>query len=227
MKHLLPLLPYDVTALDPHIDTRTMILHHDMHHASYVRALNLVLESASESLREKTADWLLMNLSKVPERIRMAVRNNAGAHMNHSLLWRAMSPGEDGGGGAPSGPLAAAIEHAFDSLEKFKSCFEEAGSKLQGSGWVWLVKTRHGDDKLRVITTSGHDNPLTQGYVPLLVNDLWEHAYYLKYENRRLEYLRSFWSVVNWKEAARRLEYSRHVAKLPSAVRDTLLEIST
>jgi Fe-Mn family superoxide dismutase len=210
MRHLLPPLPYDVGALEPYIDTHTMILHHGMHHAAYVKALNLVLESASESLREKTADWLLLNLSKVPERIRMAVRNNAGGHMNHSLLWRAMSPD---GGGAPSGPLAEAIEDAFDSFEKFKTCFEEAGSKLLGSGWVWLVKTRHGNDKLRIITTSGHDNPLTQGYVPLLVNDAWEHAYYLKYENRRLEYLRGCWSVVNWKEAARRLEYSRQVAK--------------
>ncbi len=226
MKHVLPLLPYDVAALEPFIDARTMTLHHDKHHASYVKTLNLVLESASQSLREKTADWLLLNLSKVPERIRMAVRNNAGGHINHSLLWRAMSPAGDGGG-TPAGSLAAAIEHSFDSFEKFKTCFEETGSKLLGSGWVWLVKTRHGNDKLRVITTSGHDNPLTQGYVPLLVNDLWEHAYYLKHENRRLEYLRGFWSVANWKEAARRLESSRQRAK-PAATMydDTLLAVS-
>jgi superoxide dismutase, Fe-Mn family len=226
MKHLLPLLPYEVSALEPHIDARTMILHHDLHHASYVKALNLVLESASEPLREKTADWLLLNLSKVPERIRMAVRNNAGGHMNHSLLWRVLSPRGNGGGTAPAGSLAAAIDQSFDSFEKFKICFEEAGNKLLGSGWVWLVKTRHGNDKLRVITTSGNDNPLTQGYVPLLVNDVWEHAYYLKHENRRLEYLRSCWSVMNWKEAARRLEYSRH-SKQPSAMHgNALLEVS-
>src|SRR5688500_4974257 len=129
MKHLLPLLPYDVAALEPYIDARTMILHHDMHHAAYVKALNLVLESASESLREKTADWLLLNLSKVPERIRMAVRNNAGGHMNHSLLWRTLAPSGCGGGGTPEGSLAAAVDHSFDSFEKFKICFEEAGSK--------------------------------------------------------------------------------------------------
>jgi Fe-Mn family superoxide dismutase len=214
MKHLLPPLPYEVTALEPHIDARTMTLHHDMHHASYVNALNLALESAPELLQGKTTNWLLLNRGMIPENIRTAVCNNAGGHVNHSLLWRAMCPG---GGGTPSGPLAAAIDRAFGSFEKFKKQFEEAGSKLFGSGWVWLAKAPHDDAKLQVLTTSGHDNPLTQGYFPLLVNDVWEHAYYLKHENRRPEYLQGWWSVVNWKEAERRLASSRKDAVAPLA----------
>jgi superoxide dismutase, Fe-Mn family len=203
MKHILPPLPYDSSALEPHIDARTMTLHHDLHHASYVKVLNLVLESAPKSLQGKTADWLLLNLSKVPVNIRTVVRNNAGGHVNHSLFWKAMSPGC---GGVPQGPLAEAIDRSFGSFDKFKEQFEEAGSGLFGSGWVWLVKVEDDDDKLQVFTTSGHDNPMTQGYVPLLVNDVWEHAYYLKHENRRPEYLKGWWSVVNWNEAARLLE---------------------
>ncbi|MBI2801088.1 MAG: superoxide dismutase [Gammaproteobacteria bacterium] len=203
MKHVLPPLPYNATALEPHIDARTMSLHHDMHHAAYVKALNLALESAPELLHGKTAEWLLLNLSEVPEKIRNSVRHNVGGHVNHSLLWQSMSPA---GSGAPSGPLAEAIDQAFGSFAKFKAQFEEAGSKLFGSGWVWLVKAQHGNDKLQVLTTFGHDNPLQQGYFPLLVNDVWEHAYYLKHANRRPEYLQGWWSVVNWSEAARRLE---------------------
>lgn len=212
MKHVLPLLPYAVSALEPHIDTRTMTLHHDMHHASYVKNLNLALESAPEPLHGKTAEWLLLNLMKVPEKIRTLVHDNAGGHVNHSLLWRAMSPD---GGGAPSGPLAKAIEHAFGSSENFKAQFEEAGSSLFGSGWVWLAKAQQGDAKLEILTTSGHDTPLTQGCFPILVNDVWEHAYYLKYQNRRAEYLRGWWSITNWKEAERRFDRSLHVAELP------------
>jgi Fe-Mn family superoxide dismutase len=227
MKHLLPPLPYDVSALEPHIDARTMLLHHDMHHASYVEALNLALQTAP-ALQGKTADWLLLNLGSVPEDIQATVRNNAGGHVNHSLLWQVMSPGGDGGGGGtPSGPVAEAIDHAFGSLAKFKTQFEDAGSKLFGSGWVWLVKAQHGDDKLKVLTTSGHDNPLTQGYLPVLVNDVWEHAYYLKHKNRRPAYLKGWWSVVNWKEAARRLALSRDVAEQPLEVNETnFLEVS-
>ncbi|MGK2913244.1 MAG: superoxide dismutase [Porticoccaceae bacterium] len=201
MKHLLPPLAYEVSALEPHIDARTMILHHDKHHASYVEKLNLALESATQQLREKTAEWLLLNLSEVPDKIRTAVRNNAGGHVNHSLLWQAMSPQ---GGGAPSGPLADAIDDSFGNLAEFKSQFEKAGSELFGSGWVWLVKS-HSDAKLRVVATSGHDNPLMQGDTPLLVNDVWEHAYYLKHENRRPEYLKNWWSIANWKNAEQRL----------------------
>ena len=223
-KHLLPSLPYDVSALEPYIDARTMTLHHDLHHASYVKALNLALESAPELLQGKSADWLLLNLGKVPETIRTTVRNNAGGHVNHSLLWRAMSPD---GGGAPSGPLAEAINHAFDSFEKFKTQFEEAGGKLFGSGWVWLVKPLKGDDKLQVFTTSGHGHPAAQGYTPILVNDVWEHAYYLKHENRRAEYLKGWWSVVNWNEAARRFAPSRPAAEsLPEATGQDVLEVS-
>lgn len=212
MKHVLPVLPYAFSALEPHIDMHTMVVHHDQHHASYVKALNLALEAAPELLQDKSADWLLLNLPKVPEKIRTAVRNNAGGHVNHSLLWRSMSPD---GGGAPSGPLANAIEHAFGSLENLKAQFEEAGSSLFGSGWVWLVKAQQGDTKLEVLTTSGHDTAVAQGYFPILVNDVWEHAYYLKYENRRAEYLRDWWSITNWKEAERRFHRAVHVAELP------------
>lgn len=210
IKHLLPALPYAVSALEPHIDARTMSLHHDMHHAGYVRALNLALESAPDALIGKTAEWLLLNLSKVPEGIRTAVRNNAGGHVNHSLLWRSMCPDGDG---APVGPLAEAIENSFRTHEKFRTQFEEAGSKLFGSGWVWLITPQPGHGKLQITTTSGHDNPLVQGGFPLLVNDVWEHAYYLKHENRRPEYLKGWWSVVDWKEAARRFDKAHRVAK--------------
>ncbi len=199
--HMLPELPYAVSALEPHIDARTMTLHHDKHHASYVKALNLALESAPASLQDKSAEWLLLNLAKVPAEIQAAVRNNAGGHVNHSLFWRAMSPD---GGGTPSAELAMAINQAFGSFAKFKTQFEEAGSKLFGSGWVWLVKAPHDTDPLQILTTSGHDNPMTQGHFPLLVNDVWEHAYYLKHENQRPKYLKDWWSVTNWEEASRR-----------------------
>jgi len=213
LKHLLPALPYDVAALEPLIDARTMILHHDVHHAAYVTALNLALASAPEPLREQTAEWLLLNLGKVPDNIRAVVRNNAGGHVNHSLLWQAMAPAVDGGG-APAGPLAVALADAFGSVEQFKVRFEEAGSTLFGSGWVWLVKAQQGGERLQILTTSGHDNPLTHGYVPLLVNDVWEHAYYLKHENRRAEYLKCWWPLVNWNEVARRLAQPRQATEL-------------
>lgn len=207
MKYLLPALPYAVSALEPHIDIHTMMLHHHKHHASYVDALNLALESVPALLRvtlqEKTAEWLLLNPDKIPEDIRTAVHYNAGGHVNHSLFWQMMSPT---GGGSPSGPLTAAINLAFGSVEKFKKQFEEAGSKVHGSGWVWLVKAPASHAMLQVLTTSGHENPMSQGYIVLLVNDVWEHAYYLKHENRRLEYLEKWWSVTNWKEVERRFE---------------------
>ena len=210
-KHLLPELPYDVAALEPHIDARTMTLHHDMHHASYVKALNLALESAPELLQDKSAEWLLKNIKDIPEDILATVVNNAGGHINHSFFWQTMSPD---GGGTPSGPLAEAIENTFENFERFKIQFEEAGSKVFGSGWVWLVKARREDDKLQIITTSGHANPLTQGYVPLLVNDVWEHAYYLKHENRRPAYLKGWWSIVDWKKIAQRFEQTQHATEL-------------
>ena len=204
MKHVLPPLPYDFAALEPHIDARTMTLHHDQHHASYVANLNAALESIPE-LHERTALWLLLNLNKVPEKARTTVCNNAGGHVNHSLFWRAMSPAASG---APSGPLADAIKRDFGSFEGFKARFAEAGSKAFGSGWVWLARAQQDGGRLEVYTTSGHDNPLMQGRFPILVNDVWEHAYYLKHENRRPEYLDAWWAVANWEEAARRFERS-------------------
>jgi Fe-Mn family superoxide dismutase len=199
-KHVLPDLPYAHAALEPHIDARTMQLHHDKHHAAYVEKLNAALEK-QPALREHTAVWLLLNPGKVPEAIRAAVRNNAGGHVNHSMFWRAMSPA---GGGKPAGALADAIKRDFGSFDEFKTHFNEAGEKHFASGWVWLVKTR--DDKLEVVTTPGHENPLQQGQFPLLLNDVWEHAYYLKHENRRGDYLKGWWAIVDWQEAARQFE---------------------
>lgn len=200
MKHLLPPLPYAANALEPLIDARTMNLHHDVHHAAYVTALNEALEEAPE-LQSQTAEWLLMNLNVVPETIRTAVRNNAGGHVNHSLFWRCM---DSGGGSYPSGLLSAAIDRDFSSYENFKNEFEKAGTKLFGSGWVWLVVDKRGNDKLQILTTSAHGNPLTSDYYPLLVNDVWEHAYYLQHQCRRQEYLKDWWMVTNWPEAEQR-----------------------
>jgi superoxide dismutase, Fe-Mn family len=202
--HLLPALPYGYAALEPHVDARTMKLHHDKHHASYVEKLIAALKKYPK-LHERSAIWLLLNPGQVPEEARTAVRNNAGGHVNHSMLWRAMSPG---GNGEPAGALAEAIKRDFGGLEKFKARFDEAGEKLFGSGWVWLARTQQDGGKLEVFTTSGHGNPLMQGHFPLLVNDVWEHAYYLKYENRRADYLKGWWPVVNWHEVARRFERS-------------------
>jgi Fe-Mn family superoxide dismutase len=197
-------LPYRHASLEPHIDARTMTLHHDKHHASYVDNLNSALAKYPE-LRERTAVWLLLNPGKIPEAARTAVRNNAGGHVNHSMLWRAMSPG---GGGEPTGALADAIKRDFGSFAQFKTQFAEAGGKVFGSGWVWLARVQKDGGKLRVTTTAGHDNPLMQGHFPVLLNDVWEHAYYLKHENRRADYLNAWWAVANWEEAARRFELS-------------------
>ena len=207
--HLLPALPYHHASLEPHIDARTMTLHHDKHHASYVENLNSALKKYPQ-LRERTAIWLLLNPGKIPEEARTAVRNNAGGHVNHSMLWRAMSPG---GSGEPTGALADAIKRDFGSFEQFKAQFAEAGGKVFGSGWVWLARVQKDGGKLQVYTTAGHDNPLMQGHFPLLVNDVWEHAYYLKHENRRPDYLNAWWAVANWEEVARRFELSDHSAE--------------
>jgi len=206
MKHLLPPLPYDSAALEPHIDAQTMRLHHGQHHASYVAALNSALEGSPE-LHERNALWLLLNLARLPQKIRTAVRNNAGGHVNHSLFWRAMSPPS---GETLAGPLADAIKRDFGGLEELKARFDDAGAKLFGSGWVWLVRTQRDGGRLEISTTSGHDNPLMQDNFPILLNDVWEHAYYLKHENRRADYLKSWWAVVNWPEAARRFERFDH-----------------
>ena len=202
MKHVLPPLPYGRGALEPIIDTRTMALHHGKHHAAYVTNLNLALEKYPE-LQGRSALWLLRNPVKIPHEIRTAVCNNAGGHVNHSLLWRAMSPPV---GQVPEGPLDYAIKRDFGSLARFEAEFTTAGEKLFGSGWVWLVQNELKGGTLEVMTTSGHGNPLVQNKFPILVNDVWEHAYYLKHENGRGRYLNAWWPVVNWEEAARRFE---------------------
>ena len=209
MKHQLPPLPYDHAALEPHIDARTMKLHHDKHHAAYVEKLNEALEKHPE-LQDRSAIWLLVNLNKVPEAVRMAVRNNAGGHVNHSIYWKAMSPA---GGGVPKGSLADAIKRDFGSLDSFKTQFNEAGAKVFGSGWVWLARAQKDSGKLEIYTTPGHDNPMMQGHYPVLLNDVWEHAYYLKHENRRPDFLKGWWAVANWEEAARRYDQSDHTAE--------------
>ena len=206
--HTLPPLPYDYAALEPAIDAHTLTLHHDKHHAAYVTNLNAALHNNPE-LQTRSAEWLLYNLDQVPQDIREAVRHNAGGHVNHSLFWQVMS---HNGGGAPSGPLADALHRDFGSFERFKAEFDTAGEKLFGSGWVWLVRAQNPEGQLQIITTTGHDAPFMQGMqggFPLLVNDVWEHAYYLKYENRRIDYLRSWWSIVHWDEVARR--FAQHV----------------
>jgi Fe-Mn family superoxide dismutase len=199
--HVLPALAYPLDALEPHIDARTMELHHSKHHASYVENLNAALVKYP-ALRECSAIWLLLNPGKIPGEARATIRNNAGGHVNHSMFWRTMAPG----GGEPAGALASAIKRDFGSLEQFKALFADAGSKLFGSGWVWLAKSLHVSGGLEIYTTTGHDNPLLLGHFPILVNDVWEHAYYLKHENRRGDYLKGWWPLVDWREVARRFE---------------------
>ena len=209
MNHVLPPLPYDYAALEPHIDAQTMKLHHDKHHAAYVDNLNAALEQYPE-LQGRTALWLLLNVSKVPEKVRTTVRNNAGGHVNHSLFWRNMSPAVSA---LPAGALADAITRDFGSLNQLKTKFAEAGAKQFASGWVWLAREQKDGGGLQVYSTSGHDNPLMQGHFPILVNDVWEHAYYLKHQSRRNEYLNGWWPVVNWHEAARLFERSDQSAE--------------
>jgi Fe-Mn family superoxide dismutase len=212
-KHKLPALKYDYAALEPCIDMRTMMLHHDIHHGSYVEKLNAALEKFPE-LSNFPALWLLRNLNKVPNEIRVAVHNNAGGHVNHSMFWRAMRPSlKSNAGSEPKGLLFDAIKRDFGSVEKFKTGFDEAGAKLFGSGWVWLVRTLQEDSKLEVITTSGHDHPMMQDRFPILLNDVWEHAYYLKYESRRPDYLKAWWEVVDWDEAARLFDLADNSAE--------------
>lgn len=209
MKHQLPPLPYDYAALEPHVDARTMQIHHDKHHASYVEKLNTALEKHPD-LQDRSPAWLLLNLDQVPEAVRTAVRNNAGGHLNHCMYWRAMSP--KAGGGVPKGALADAITRDFGGFEKFKAKFDDAGVKVFGSGWVWLV--REGSGKLEIATTQGHDNPIMKGKFPILLNDVWEHAYYLKHQNKRPEFLEGWWLVANWQEAARRFGHAENSGEL-------------
>lgn len=198
----LPNLPYAFDALEPYIDTMTMQIHHGKHHAAYVTNLNSALEKHPE-LAGKSLEELVTNINTVPEDIRSAVRNNGGGHFNHSLFWQFMTPN---GGGDPSGDLAKAINSAFGSFSAFKETFEKAGMTRFGSGWAWLgIKS----GSLAVISMPNQDVPMMEGLQPILGVDVWEHAYYLKYQNRRAEYLTNWWNVVNWQEAARRYDALR------------------
>lgn len=195
-KYELPALPYEFNALEPHIDALTMEIHHDRHHATYVNNLNAALEG--HDVGDKTVEELVSNLDALPESIRTAVRNNGGGHANHSLFWQILSPN---GGGEPTGEVAAAINETFGSFEKFKEQFSDAAAKRFGSGWAWLVIK---DGKLAVTSTPNQDSPLMEGATPILGLDVWEHAYYLKYQNKRPEYIKAFWNVVNWEEVNKR-----------------------
>jgi Fe-Mn family superoxide dismutase len=200
MAHELPPLPYDYAALEPHIDAQTMTVHHDKHHNTYVTNLNTAIEKHPE-LGSKSPEDLIRDLSSVPEDIRTAVRNNGGGHVNHTMFWTIMGPN---GGGEPTGPIADAINQTFGSFDAFKEQFNAAGAARFGSGWVWLVRDSSG--ALSITSTANQDNPLSDGHFPILGNDVWEHAYYLKYQNRRPEYLGAWWNVVNWDEVNNRLQ---------------------
>lgn len=198
MAHELPPLPYDFNALEPHIDEQTMRIHHGKHHATYVAKLNEALDKHPE-WHAKPLESVLSNLSAVPEDIRGAVNNHGGGHLNHSIFWRNMKPG---GGGQPSGALADAIRSTFGSFDEFKAKFTAAATARFGSGWAWLCRDAAG--KLVIQDFPNQDSPLTKGLTPLLGLDVWEHAYYLKYQNRRPDYIAAWWNVVNWDDVAER-----------------------
>ena len=206
MAFTLPPLPYDFAALEPTIDAKTMEIHHDKHHGAYVNNLNAALEKAPE-LQSKSLDDLLRHLDAVPESIRTAVRNNGGGHWNHSMFWEIMSPN---GGGEPSGKLGDAIRSAFGSFDAFKTQLNDAGAKRFGSGWAWVIND---GGKLSITSTPNQDNPLMEGKRAIMGVDVWEHAYYLKYQNRRPDYLAAWWNVVNWDEIAKRFEATSAGAK--------------
>jgi Fe-Mn family superoxide dismutase len=195
-KSELPALPYAKEALEPHIDTMTMEIHHGKHHNAYVTNLNAALDKHPE-LADKSLEQLLADLNSVPEDIRMAVRNNGGGHWNHSMFWHWMAPGA---GGEPTGALAAAISKAFTDFATFKAQFKQAGVGRFGSGWAWLVSDKAGT--LSIMSTPNQDNPMMEGKIAILGVDVWEHAYYLKYQNRRPDYLDAWWNVVNWAKVA-------------------------
>ena len=198
MAHEVPALPYAYDALEPTIDKQTMTLHHDMHHGAYVKNLNAALEKHPQ-LASKSAEDLIRDLNAVPEEIRTAVRNNGGGHVNHTMFWKIMKPK---GGGEPTGAIADVIHKTFGNFKDFQAKFNDAGAKQFGSGWVWLAGKANGE--VQIITTANQDSPLSQGLYPIFGNDVWEHAYYLKYNNRRPEYLAAWWNVVNWEEINRR-----------------------
>jgi len=197
MAFSLPSLPYDFGALEPHIDAKTMEIHHGKHHQTYVNNLNAAVEKAPE-LGSKSLDDLMRGINSVPEAVRTAVRNNGGGHWNHSMFWEIMGPGA---GGEPSGAVGKAIATAFGDFAKFKEQFSAAGVARFGSGWVWLVNE---GGKLSITSTPNQDNPLMEGKNAILGLDVWEHAYYLKYQNKRPDYMAAWWNVVNWKEVEKR-----------------------
>ena len=192
-------LPYNYDALDPYIDAQTMQVHHDLHHQAYVNNLNAALEKYPD-LQSKSPEELIKDLSNLPQEITGPVRNNGGGHVNHTMFWQIMAPNA---GGEPTGAIAQAISENFGDFESFKQKFNDAGTKQFGSGWVWLVRTT--DGKIEITSSPNQDNPMSSGHFPIMGNDVWEHAYYLKYQNRRAEYLKQWWNVVNWDEVNNRL----------------------
>ena len=202
MAYKLPELPYGYDALEPHIDKETMNIHHTKHHNTYITNVNAALEG-HDDLASKSIDELISDLDALPESIRTAVRNNGGGHANHSLFWELLSPN---GGGTPSGSLGEAINAKFGSFDEFKEKFAAAGKTRFGSGWAWLVLS---NGELEVTSTPNQDSPVMEGNTPLLGLDVWEHAYYLKYQNKRPDYIEAFWNVVNWDEVSKRYESAK------------------
>jgi superoxide dismutase, Fe-Mn family len=203
MAFTLPPLGYDYAALEPHIDARTMEIHHTKHHQTYVTNLNAAIEKTPE-LQDKSLEWLLQNLSSVPESVRNAVRNNGGGHWNHTFFWQIIGPNA---GGEPSGAVADAVKSSFGDFAKLKEQVNASGLARFGSGWAWVVADKGG--KLSIESTPNQDTPVSEKKTPILGVDVWEHAYYLKYQNRRADYLAAWWNVVNWAEVAKRLEGAR------------------
>jgi superoxide dismutase, Fe-Mn family len=199
MAFTLPSLPYDFAALEPHIDAKTMEIHHGKHHQTYVNNLNAAIEKAPE-LANKSLDELMRNANTLPEAVRTAIRNNGGGHWNHSMFWQIMGPKA---GGEPGGKLGAAIKTAFGDFAKFREQFSAAGVGRFGSGWAWLINN---GGKLSITSTPNQDNPLMEGQKAVMGLDVWEHAYYLKYQNRRPDYINAWWNVVNWKEVEKRFD---------------------
>jgi superoxide dismutase, Fe-Mn family len=202
VRHVLPPLPYDFAALEPHIDSQTMQIHHGKHHQAYITNLNNALNKHPE-LAGNSVEELLRGINTIPEDIRTTVRNNGGGHHNHSMFWTIMAPAGKGGGGEPSGKLADAIRRTFGDFAKFKEQLGTAATSQFGSGWAWLTLVK---GKLEISGRPNQDSPLMDGKIPVLGLDVWEHAYYLKYQNRRADYVTAWWNVVNWAEVGRRYE---------------------
>lgn len=203
MAHTLPALPYAFDALEPHFDTKTMEIHYSKHHQTYVDKLNAALDK-HPALHEKTVEELVADLDMIPEDIRQAVRNHGGGHLNHSMFWQLLAPNA---GGQPTGALLDAITKKFGSFEAFTTQFSDAAANRFGSGWAWLVID---GKELAIVSTANQDNPITEGKTPILGLDVWEHAYYLKYQNKRPDFVKAFWNLVNWTEVSNR--YSQSVA---------------